>query len=30
MQTDLEKDLVTHTVMVTMAYYGEGADLGEL
>ena len=30
MQTDLEKDLVTHTVMVTMTFYGEGADLGEL
>ena len=30
MQTDLEKDLVTHTVMVTMTFYGAGAALGEL
>lgn len=30
MLTDLEKRLVAHTVEGIMAYYGEGADLGEL
>ena len=30
MLTDLEKRLVAHTVEGIMAFYGEGADLGEL
>ncbi|KRA51650.1 aspartyl/asparaginyl beta-hydroxylase domain-containing protein [Pseudoxanthomonas sp. Root630] len=30
MLTDLERRLVAHTVEGIMAYYGEGADLGEL